>query len=177
MHPTSHDWSPDAVRRGAPYGTLFSNIDTGHGLRVFYSSGASGRGAHCGAMTTFWNIRAQRRRKRRALRPNPHCSFDPRPHKRYWRLSSELGTVTWYADIRRAADHVQSTWLSPRLALVTVQSSCSSVSRPCFNSMADLRQHRHQSASNVLSRVRVSVPCSPPTELSALTVPWLPCHL
>ncbi len=52
------------VRRAAPYGTLFSNIDTGHGLRVFSSAGAVGRGAHAGALTTFWNVRASRRRNR-----------------------------------------------------------------------------------------------------------------
>lgn len=52
------------LRRAAPYGTLFSNIDTGHGLRVFSSAGAVGRGAHAGALTTFWNVRASRRRNR-----------------------------------------------------------------------------------------------------------------
>lgn len=52
------------VCRAAPYGTLFSNIDTGAGLRMFESAGAFGRGPHTGAWTTFWNLRGRRERDR-----------------------------------------------------------------------------------------------------------------
>lgn len=44
--------------RGAPYATLFSNIDTGIGRRVFGSGGVGEQGFPVGAYTTYWNIRS-----------------------------------------------------------------------------------------------------------------------
>ena len=44
--------------REANYSTLFSNIDCGKGTRPFNSGGSSDRGAHSGAYSTYWNIRA-----------------------------------------------------------------------------------------------------------------------
>ena len=57
--------------RAAPYGTLFSDIDTGAGLRMFESAGAFGRGPHTGAWTTFWNLRGSRDRDR--FEPSEQC--------------------------------------------------------------------------------------------------------
>lgn len=44
--------------REANYSTLFSNLDCGAGTRPFDSGGSSNRGAHSGAYSTFWNIKA-----------------------------------------------------------------------------------------------------------------------
>jgi hypothetical protein len=44
--------------REANYSSLFSNLDCGAGTRPFYSGGPVNRGAHSGAYSTFWNIRA-----------------------------------------------------------------------------------------------------------------------
>jgi Pectate lyase superfamily protein len=44
--------------REANYASLFSNLDCGAGTRPFNSGGSGNRGAHSGAYTTFWNIRA-----------------------------------------------------------------------------------------------------------------------
>ncbi len=45
--------------REANYSNLFSNLDCGRGTRPFASGGSRNRGAHAGAYTTYWNIRAQ----------------------------------------------------------------------------------------------------------------------
>ena len=44
--------------REANYSSLFSNLDCGAGTRPFNSGGSGNRGAHSGAYSTFWNIRA-----------------------------------------------------------------------------------------------------------------------
>jgi len=44
--------------REANYSSLFSNLDCGAGMRPFNSGGSGNRGAHSGAYSTFWNIRA-----------------------------------------------------------------------------------------------------------------------
>ena len=46
--------------REANYSTLFSNLDCGAGTRPFDSGGSGNRGAHSGAYSTFWNVRATR---------------------------------------------------------------------------------------------------------------------
>ncbi|PYS69355.1 MAG: hypothetical protein DMF69_17285 [Acidobacteria bacterium] len=46
--------------REANYSTLFSNLDLGAGTRPFDSGGSGNRGAHSGAYSTFWNIKASR---------------------------------------------------------------------------------------------------------------------
>ncbi len=50
--------------RGAPFSTLFTALDAGAGLRLLAGSGAAGRGAHAGARTVLWNVRARRDRDR-----------------------------------------------------------------------------------------------------------------
>ena len=57
--------------REANYSSLFSQIDCGAGTRPFNSGGSRDRGAHAGAYTTYWNIRAEG-----ALRLPPH-DFGP----------------------------------------------------------------------------------------------------
>lgn len=42
--------------RGAPFGNLFTDLQLGKGIRPFASSGAHGRGPHCGAFNTYWNL-------------------------------------------------------------------------------------------------------------------------
>jgi len=44
--------------REANYSSLFSLLDCGAGTRPFDSGGSRDRGAHAGAYTTYWNIRA-----------------------------------------------------------------------------------------------------------------------
>lgn len=44
--------------REANYSSLFSNLDCGAGTRPFNSGGSGNRGAHSGAYSTYWNIRA-----------------------------------------------------------------------------------------------------------------------
>jgi len=46
--------------REANYSSLFSQLDCGAGTRPFDSGGSRDRGAHSGAYSTYWNIRAQR---------------------------------------------------------------------------------------------------------------------
>ncbi len=46
--------------RSAPFATLYSNIYTGKGTRVFTSGGDGGNGLPAAAYTTFWNIRKAR---------------------------------------------------------------------------------------------------------------------
>ncbi len=46
--------------REANYSSLFSNLDCGAGTRPFNSGGSGDRGAHSGAYSTFWNLRASR---------------------------------------------------------------------------------------------------------------------
>src|SRR4029077_4443674 len=46
--------------REANYSSLFSNLDCGAGTRPFNSGGSGNRGAHSGAYSTFWNVRANR---------------------------------------------------------------------------------------------------------------------
>ncbi|MGH9967281.1 MAG: glycosyl hydrolase family 28-related protein [Pyrinomonadaceae bacterium] len=46
--------------REANYSSLFSNLDCGAGTRPFNSGGSGDRGAHSGAYSTYWNIRAAR---------------------------------------------------------------------------------------------------------------------
>jgi hypothetical protein len=57
--------------REANYSSLFSNLNCGAGTRPFDSGGSGNRGAHSGAYTTFWNIRASR-----SLKP-PAKDFGP----------------------------------------------------------------------------------------------------
>ena len=45
--------------REANYSSLFSQIDCGAGTRPFDSGGSRDRGAHAGAYTTYWNVRAE----------------------------------------------------------------------------------------------------------------------
>jgi len=45
--------------REANYSNLFSNLNCGRGTRPFASGGSHDRGAHAGAYTTYWNIRAE----------------------------------------------------------------------------------------------------------------------
>jgi Pectate lyase superfamily protein len=49
--------------REANYASLFSNLDCGAGSRPFDSGGSGNWGAHSGAYSTFWNIRAVGRLK------------------------------------------------------------------------------------------------------------------
>jgi hypothetical protein len=44
--------------REANYSSLFSRLDCGAGTRPFNSGGSPDRGAHAGAYTTYWNVRA-----------------------------------------------------------------------------------------------------------------------
>ena len=44
--------------RGAPYATLYSDIQTGQGNRVFGSGGVGDMGFPVGAYTTYWNVRS-----------------------------------------------------------------------------------------------------------------------
>jgi len=44
--------------RGAPFGTLYSNIDVGKGTRVFTSGGSGVNGFPAAAYTTYWNLKA-----------------------------------------------------------------------------------------------------------------------
>jgi hypothetical protein len=46
--------------REANCSNLFSNLDLGAGTRPFNSGGAGNRGAHSGAYSTFWNLRANK---------------------------------------------------------------------------------------------------------------------
>ena len=46
--------------RYANHSNLFSCIDAGEGTNIYHSGGGSHRGRHCGAWTTFWNIRTRR---------------------------------------------------------------------------------------------------------------------
>ena len=45
--------------REANYSSLFSQLDCGAGTRPFDSGGSRDRGAHAGAYTTYWNVRAE----------------------------------------------------------------------------------------------------------------------
>src|SRR5215203_375181 len=45
--------------REANYSSLFSQLDGGAGTRPFDSGGSRDRGAHAGAYSTYWNIRAE----------------------------------------------------------------------------------------------------------------------
>ena len=45
--------------KGAPYATLWENIDVGEGNRALRGFGAAGAGPHSGAYGTFYNIRAR----------------------------------------------------------------------------------------------------------------------
>ncbi len=47
--------------REANYSSLFSELDCGAGTRPFNSGGSGDRGAHSGAYSTYWNIRATSR--------------------------------------------------------------------------------------------------------------------
>ncbi len=44
----------------ANHANLFTNIDAGVGANIFHSGGGSQLGRHCGAWTTWWNIRTVR---------------------------------------------------------------------------------------------------------------------
>ncbi len=57
--------------REANYSSLFTDLDCGAGTRPFYSGGSRDRGAHSGAYSTFWNIRA------RSPMPPPPADFGP----------------------------------------------------------------------------------------------------
>jgi hypothetical protein len=57
--------------REANYSSLFSNLDCGAGTRPFNSGGSGNRGAHSGAYSTYWNIRA------RAAMLLPPADFGP----------------------------------------------------------------------------------------------------
>src|SRR6266850_5476695 len=57
--------------REANYSSLFSQLDCGAGTRPFNSGGSSDRGAHAGAHSTYWNIRAK------APLPLPPADFGP----------------------------------------------------------------------------------------------------
>lgn len=50
----------------APHANLFTDIDIGAGTRPWQSGGGADLGRHCGAWTTFWDIRAPRSFARRA---------------------------------------------------------------------------------------------------------------
>jgi Pectate lyase superfamily protein len=57
--------------REANYSSLFSDIDCGAGTRPFDSGGSRDRGAHSGAYSTYWNIRAT------SPMPFPASDFGP----------------------------------------------------------------------------------------------------
>jgi hypothetical protein len=57
--------------REANYSSLFSDLDCGAGTRPFESGGSRNLGAHSGAYSTFWNVRA------RAPLPPPPPDFGP----------------------------------------------------------------------------------------------------
>jgi hypothetical protein len=61
--------------REANYSTLFSNLDCGAGTRPFDSGGSGNRGAHSGAYSTFWNVRATRSLKAPAKDFGPLLNF------------------------------------------------------------------------------------------------------
>ena len=44
----------------ANHANLFSNVDAGVGTNIFHSGGGARLGRHCGAWTTWWNIRTDR---------------------------------------------------------------------------------------------------------------------
>lgn len=44
----------------ANHANLFTNIDAGVGTNIFRSGGGANLGRHCGAWTTWWNIRTER---------------------------------------------------------------------------------------------------------------------
>lgn len=44
----------------ANHSNLFTNIDAGEGTNIFRSGGGANLGRHCGAHTTWWNIRTRR---------------------------------------------------------------------------------------------------------------------
>ncbi len=44
----------------ANHANLFSNIDAGLGTNIFMSGGGAKLGRHCGAWTTWWNVRTER---------------------------------------------------------------------------------------------------------------------
>ncbi len=58
--------------REANYSSLFTDLDCGAGTRPFFSGGSRDRGAHSGAYSTFWNIRAS------SPMPPPPPDFGPR---------------------------------------------------------------------------------------------------
>lgn len=58
--------------REANYSSLFTDLECGAGTRPFYSGGSMDRGAHSGAYSTFWNIRAS------SPMPPPPPDFGPR---------------------------------------------------------------------------------------------------
>ena len=57
--------------REANYSSLFSDLDCGAGTRPFDSGGSRNLGAHSGAYSTFWNVRA------RSPLPLPPADFGP----------------------------------------------------------------------------------------------------
>jgi Pectate lyase superfamily protein len=61
--------------REANYSSLFSNLDCGAGTRPFNSGGSGNRGAHSGAYSTYWNIRASRSLQLPALDFGPLLNF------------------------------------------------------------------------------------------------------
>jgi len=46
--------------RSVPYENLYTDLDAGHGTRLWNSGGGAALGKHCAARGTFWNIRALR---------------------------------------------------------------------------------------------------------------------
>ncbi|NQT36278.1 MAG: hypothetical protein HQ581_02250, partial [Planctomycetes bacterium] len=44
----------------ANHANLFTNIDAGVGTNIFHSGGGAKLGRHCGAWTTWWNVRTER---------------------------------------------------------------------------------------------------------------------
>jgi hypothetical protein len=88
--------------REANYASLFTDLDCGDGTRPFASGGSSDRGAHSGARSTFWNIRA-----RSPLLPPP-ADFGP--------LLNLIGVDTDRApssDYRWTVELVRSSRLCP----------------------------------------------------------------
>jgi hypothetical protein len=59
MNGKAVDLSLDHHRYG-PHANLWTELDAGEGSRLFHSGGGAKLGWHCGAWTTFWNIRARR---------------------------------------------------------------------------------------------------------------------
>jgi hypothetical protein len=44
----------------ANHANLFPDVDAGVGTNIFFSGGGANLGRHCGAWTTWWNVRTDR---------------------------------------------------------------------------------------------------------------------